>query len=331
MSTVVISSDACVEEYAPCQAMLHEAGFEDRLVVDLQFSRGHAPDEQVIEILGDAVAVIAWGEKYPERILAALPALRVVARAGVGFDNVDVAAATALGKVVTIAPNANHEAVSEHALTMILALAKSIVTGDRAMRAGNWRGYSRTPVRGKTLGIVGLGRIGRSLAVRALALRMKVIAAEKFPDVPFVEQHGIELLDLDELLARADYVSLHCPLNDETRGIINARTLAKMRPGSRLINTARGGLVVEADLGDALRRGHLGGVGLDVFAQEPTIADHPLFEFENALVSPHVAGNDVLAMQDMGKEAAQCIIDLSQGKWPEEAVVNRELKGKWTW
>ena len=331
MSTVLISSDGTLDESAPCLDMLWDAGFEVRLVKDRRFAHGLGSEEETIQMLCKVAAVIAWGEAYTERVLAALPKLCVIARAGVGFDQVDIAAATARGVVVTITPNANHEAVAEHTLTLLLALAKWIVPNDRAMRAGGWPSNPIAPVRGKTLGIIGLGRIGRSTAVRALALRMNVIAAEIYPDKEFADQHDIEFVDLDTLLARADYVSLHCPLTDETCGMIDGEKFAKMKPGSVLINTARGRLVVEGDLVDALKSGHLGGAGLDAFEQQPTDANNPLFQFDNVVVCPHIAGNDTLAMENMGIEAAQCIIDLSRGKWPGGAVVNDELKEKWKW
>ena len=331
MPTVVISYDDKFDETRAFVSMLRGQGFEVRIVGDVRFAQGLASDEEEIEALLGASAVIARGERYPARVLTSLPGLRVVARLGVGFDKVDLAAATANGIAVTITPNSNHDAVAEHAMALILALAKFVVTGDKAMRDGQWPNMSRRPLRGSTLGIVGLGRIGRSLAVRALAMKMRVIATETQPNVSFVQENDIQLADLDTLLGRADHVSLNCPLNDETRGMINSQKLALMRDGAALINTARGGLVVEADLVDALASGRIAGAGLDVFEQEPTEPMNPLYALDNVVVSPHVAGNDVLSVEEMGREAAQCIIDLSEGRWPDGAVVNDELKGNWRW
>ena len=331
MSKVFMTTGGDLEEAARCLEMLREAGFET-VVADHDRDDGWGTEEEIIEELREAVAVVAGGQLFTDRVLASLPRLRVLARSGVGFDRVDVAAATARGVVVTITPTANHEAVAEHALGLLLASARSIVRRDKAMRTGEWPGLPPlTEVRGKTLGIVGLGRIGRSLAVRALGMRMNVIATEPSPDRAFVDKHAIQLLDLDTLLARADFVSLNAPPNDETRGMIDATKLGKMKPGGLLINTARGGLVVEHDLVAALSSGQLGGAGLDVFEQEPIDPSNPLLQLDNVVVSPHVAGNDSLAMEDMGAEAAQCIIDLSRGKWPEGAVINEELKGTWQW
>ena len=331
MPTVLISSDGRLDPQGPHVHLLTEAGFDIRYSKGLDFPRGHAGDQASIEQLRGVAAVLAWGERYTAAVLAALPELRVIARIGVGLDSVDVAAATERGIAVTVTPTANHEAVAEHAMALLFAVAKSIPQDDKATRAGEWPIELHQPIRGKTLGIVGLGRIGRAAAVRALGMGMKVIAAEMYPDRAFVEQHGIELMDLGALLGRSDYVSLHCPLSEQTRGIINGRRLAKMKPDAVLINTARGGLVVEKDLVAALTSGQLRAAALDVFEREPANADNPLFQLDNVVVSSHTAGTDTLAMENMGLEAARCIIDLSQGRWPEGAAVNGDLKKTWKW
>jgi phosphoglycerate dehydrogenase-like enzyme len=311
--------------------MLLAEGFKVRVLGDRRFADGARSDMEEIETLRGASAVLAWGERYPAGVIESLPDLRVIARLGVGIDKVDVGAATDRGVVVTVTPTANREAVAEHALALILATAKSVIAGDRDVRAGRWSRSTQVPLRGRTLGIVGLGRIGRSLASRAQAMRMKVIASEIVPDHGYMDEHGIELVDLDTLLRTADYVSLHCPLTDDTRGMINGDRLAMMKPDAVLVNTARGGIVVEADLVEALRSSTVGGAALDVFEQEPAGPHNPLFQLDNVILSPHVAGSDLLAVEDMGAEAAQCIIDLSRGVWPEDAVVNAELKGRWRW
>ena len=311
--------------------MLEEAGFELRVVEDDRFSRGLTGDAHVVEVLSGASAVIAHGEVYSAAVLEGLPDLRVVARSGVGFDRVDIAASTSNDVVVTITPTANHESVAEHALALIMGLAKFLVREDRSTRGGEWKREQRRPLRGSTLGVVGLGRIGRSLAVRALGLKMQVIAAEVYPDKAFVKQHGIELVDLDALLERADFVSIHLPLSDETSGIIDGGKLSLMKPSAFIVNTARGELIVEAELVEALKSGKIAGAGIDVFEQEPSDSKNPLFELNNVIVSPHVAGIDDVSTEDMGTEAAQSIIDLSQGRWPEDCIVNTDLKGDWRW
>ena len=331
MPTVVVSGDNPNDANGPAVRLLEGRGFDVRVVTDVLFGQGNRSDEEEIEYLKGANGVVAWGERYPATVIEGLPDLKVIARMGVGFDKVDLKSASERGVVVTITPNSNHEAVAEHALSLIMGIAKATVTVDRAMRVGGWPSAPRKALRGSTLGIVGLGRIGRSLAVRAVAMRMRVIAAELYPDREFVDEHGIEIVDLDTLLASSDYVSLHCPLNDETRGFINKTTLESMNPNGALINTARGGLVVENDLTDALVSGQIAGAGLDVFEEEPTDPNNPLYELDNVVVSPHIAGNDELSLVEMGLEAAQNIVDLYDGKWPAGSVVNRDLEGRWNW
>ncbi len=332
MNTVLVSSVGRHHDYgAPFLNLLEEAGFKVRFSANSDFRTGTCGKEESIAELKGASAVIAWADRYPRDLLESLSELRVIARAGVGFDSVDIPAATDCGIVVTVTPTANHAAVAEHTIALLFAVARLIISSDRSVRKGEWADVFMVPLRGSTLGIVGLGRIGRDVAIRALGLNMRVIATEKFPDQEFVTKHGIELVEFDELLGRSDFVTLHCPLADETRGLINRRSIALMKSSAFFINTARGGLVVEEDLFEALQTGKLAGAGLDVLEKEPPNADNPVFKLDNVVLSPHHAGSDALAVENMGIEAAQCIISLSGGQWPEVAVVNRELKGNWKW
>jgi phosphoglycerate dehydrogenase-like enzyme len=331
MPTAFITPEHLFKNPSPYVEILQRNGFEVRYPQLRTLARGETSDDVVIENLRDADAVIAGGEQYTPTVINALPKLRVIARAGVGYDRVDVPAATARSVAVTITPNANHECVAEHAMAMMFAAAKNIVAGDQGVRDGKWERVLTEPLRGKTIGILGLGRIGRSFAVRVKALGMKVIACEQYPNETFVRQQEIELVPLDELLARSDYLSLHCPACSETNGIINKNTLAKMKPGATLINTARGRLVVEADLLPALQSGHLRAACLDVFEQEPTRADNPLFKLPNVVLAPHLGGMDKLSLENMGIESAENIVNLSLGRWPLGAVVNSELETKWKW
>jgi len=311
--------------------VLKEAGFEVIYPDDPTFTRGEKSEQETIAQLSKCSAVIAGGAHYSENVISALPNLRVIARSGVGYDRVDVAAATAHNVALTITPTANHESVAEHALALLFGVAKGVRPNDEHARAGRWPQSETLPIRGTILGIIGLGRIGRSLASRAIAMGMKVIATELYPDTEFVARHGIDLVDLDDLLGRSDYVSVHCPLNEETRGLICAETIAKMKKGAVLINTARGGLQNEVDLIAALQSGHLYGAGLDVFEVEPVTAENPLFQLPNVLVSPHIGSGDSQSRLMMGVEAAECIASLRHGKWPEGAVINSEIRDGWSW
>ena len=331
MPVVLITPEAMREAPGEHVAILESTGFEIRYPKNEQFARGLHPDSETIAELQGVDATIAGGEYYRAPILEALPQLKVVARAGVGYDRVDVAAVTAHNIALTITPTTNHEAVAELTLALLFALTKSIVVNDRRTRAGEWPRENLLPIRGNTFGIVGLGRIGRSTAVRAQAMGMRVIAADAFADSKFVAEHGIELVEFDQLLQRSDFVSVHCPHTPETDRLFNRDAFSKMKRGSMFLNTARGKLVDEADLYDALTSGHLRGAGLDVFEEEPPGADNPLLQLETVVVSPHKAGTDEQSAFAMIAEAADCIVKLSQNEWPENAVVNDELRTSWDW
>lgn len=331
MPRVLITPEALVGAEGRHTEILKEAGFDISFPNNPRFSRGLCDEKESIDELGVADAVVAGSERLTSSVLAKLPKLRVIARNGVGFDRVDVGAATDRNIVVTITPTANHEAVAEHALALLFAVSKNIVTGDRATRAGQWPRDLIEPIRGKTVGILGLGRIGRSMAIRSAALGMSVIAHDAYPDDEFAREQGIELVDFHTLIERCDILSIHCPINDDTRGVVNRDVLDRMKPSAILINTARGTVVNEADLIAALKSGSIKGAGLDVYQQEPPSKENPLFELENVVLTPHSAGADALAMQDMAIESASCVVRLFRGDWPGDAVVNRELQGKWTW
>lgn len=310
---------------------IREAGFELIVPENPDFCKGLCDEQETIRALNNVSAVIAWGEHYSANVLRSLPDLRVVARAGVGFDRVAVPVASECGIAVTITPNANHQAVAEHALALMFSAAKQIIRADRAMHQGHWPRVNMKPLRDRTLGIVGLGRIGKSLATRASALNMHLVATEPQPDLEFVKQWNIELLDLESLVRRSDYVSLHVPLSEDTHGLLRKDLFSKMKPGSVLINTSRGGLIVEKDLVDALQQGPLEMAALDVFEEEPTDPDNPILKMENAILTPHVAGDDGLSVQQMAMEATECILELQQNRWPRYAAVNQDLEDRWQW
>jgi phosphoglycerate dehydrogenase-like enzyme len=287
-------------------------------------------EDAIIGALEGVSAVIAGSEPYNDRVLSSAKRLRVISRAGVGSDAIVIDATIRHKVVATITPGTNHDAVAETTLALLIALARSVVYLDREVRAGRWPREPLQPIRGKTLGIVGLGRIGQSVAIRAAGFGVRTLAHEKLPDMNFVRQHGIELVELNTLLAQSDFVTLHVPLSSETQGLINRDTLARMKRGSILINTARGGLVVEKDLLASLKSGHLGGAGLDVFEKEPAVGN-PLFELPNVIASPHVAGVDTQSLTEMADLAAQNIIDLSRGIWPDRCIINPPVRDGWKW
>lgn len=326
MSNVLITTEVLRDAPGSHVDLLHSTGYRVRFPAKTALLTEH----DVLEAAQGSIAVIAGSEPYTDRVLADLPALRIISRNGVGYDRIDVPAATRRGIAVTITPDGNHQAVAEHTMALLLAVGRSIVSGAIDTRQGNWRRRSISiPLRGKTLGIVGMGRIGRSVAVRAAAFGMRLLAYETFPDREFTKQYGIEVVGLDALLEQSDFVTLHTPLTPETHEFINASTLGRMKPGSVLVNTARGGLINEGDLLEALTSGHLAGAGLDVLATEPPPLGHPLVALENVIISPHLAALDEQAVEDMAEGAARNIVDIFAGKWPMTALINPDVKAVW--
>jgi D-3-phosphoglycerate dehydrogenase len=327
MSKVLIAPTTLAACDGPHLKILRDAGFA--IVFPprpVQLTEG-----ELLEALPGVVATVAGSEPYTPRVFEQAKDLRVIARAGVGYDAVDLAAATAHGVAVTITPGANNDSVAEHTFAMLLAVAKDLVRQHHETRAGRWVRGATLPLRGRTLGIVGLGRIGKAVAVRAAAFKMRLLAFEPYPDREFVARHGVELVALDQLLAEADFVTLHVPLAVDCKHLINRRTLALMKPTAYLINTARGGLVCEADLLEALRARRIAGAALDVFEEEPPAGPNPLFELDNVLLTPHVAGIDLQSRIDMAVQAAEAIVSLSRSQWPGEKVVNPEVKSRFRW
>ncbi|MBY0232458.1 MAG: phosphoglycerate dehydrogenase [Gemmataceae bacterium] len=286
-------------------------------------------EEQAIRWLAGIDASLAGSEPYTDRVLAAHPQLRVIARVGVGYDAVDLAAATRRGVAVTFAPGTNQGSVSEHAFGLMLALSRRLIPQHLGTAAGQWPRGTTVPLRGQVLGLAGLGRIGRAMATRAFAFEMEVIAHDPFADKAWASANGVELVGFDELMSRSDYVSLHMPAGESTRRIINARSLALMKPTAYLVNTARGAVVDEAALAEALASKRIAGAGLDVFDEEPPHPDNPLLKLDNVVLTPHAAGTDYKSRDDMAHSAAEAIVSLFRGEWPAEKVVNPAVREAW--
>lgn len=308
--------------------ILRAAGFE---VLPGTRTENYWQAEALIRELQGCAAVVAGSEPYTRAVLEALPELRVIARTGVGFDAIDLQAADDCQVVVTTTPGVNHHSVAEHTIALLMGVARGFPDYDQRVRTGHWLRIEYPRVMGSTLGLVGLGRIGQAVATRAVGLGMKVLACESNPRLDFCRQWGIELISLEDLLARSDYVSLHVPMTPETRKLMNAERFARMKRGSVFINTARGGLVDEPALIAALQSGHLRGAGLDVFETEPLPLDSPLIRMSNVLLSGHVAGLDVESQRDTLTMAAETIIALRDGQWPEECIQNLKGRRGWRW
>jgi D-3-phosphoglycerate dehydrogenase len=271
---------------------------------------GRKPKELAAELAEADAIIVRSATQVDETLIAAAPRLRVIARAGTGVDNVDVTAATNRGIVVMNAPGANSVSVAEHAWALMLALSRSIGAADAAMKRGVWdkKRLTGAELRGKTLGVVGLGRIGQEVTNRARAFGMQVLAHDPFISEQVAATMGAELTSLDDLCSRADYITLHIPATAETRHLFDAARFALCKPGMRIINTARGELIDEAALADAIRRGHVAGAGLDVFAQEPP-PDQSLVGLPQVVATPHIAASTVEAQELVGIETAMSVRD----------------------
>jgi D-3-phosphoglycerate dehydrogenase/(S)-sulfolactate dehydrogenase len=277
-------------------------------------------EEERIEYLQGASAALAGSERYTERIFAACPTLRIVARAGVGYDAIDVEAATRHGVWVTITPGANEDTVAEAAWMLMLALVRRLETHLHSVRSGGWERLLPPEVTGKTLGIIGVGRIGKRVAQIARGFAMTVLGYDALEDAAFAQSVGLRYVGLRELLSQSDIVTIHAPKLPETTNLINAETLRWMKPTAYLINTARGGIVDERALLDALNEERLTGAALDVFEQEPLPADHPLRTHPKVIVTPHIAGISAESHRRMVLQAMENILAALDGKRPPGAV-----------
>ena len=291
--------------------------FKDRGVeVDFQPDLGKDA-AKLKSIIGDYDGLaIRSATKATAEIIDAATNLKVIGRAGIGVDNVDIAAASAKGIVVMNTPFGNSITTAEHAIAMMFAAARQIPSADASTQAGKWEKskFMGTEITGKTLGLIGAGNIGSVVASRAIGLRMKVIAFDPFLSADRAKEMGVEKVeDLDKLLARADFVTLHLPKTDKTANILSAEKIAKMKPGARLINCARGGLVDEAAVRAALDSGHLAAAAFDVFAEEPA-KDNPLFGAPNFVATPHLGAATSEAQENVALQVAQQMSDyLMQG------------------
>ncbi len=282
----------------------------ERRGVEVDVKTGLKPAELKAIIAGyDGLAVRSTTKVTPE-ILAAAPQLKIIGRAGIGVDNIDVAAATQRGIVVMNTPFGNSITTAEHAIALMFALARQLPAADRSTQAGKWEKtrFMGVELTAKTLGVIGCGNIGAIVAERALGLKMKVVAYDPYLTVERAQKIGVEKLELDQLLARADFITLHTPLTDATRNLIDAKALAKCRRGVRIINCARGGLIVEADLKAALDSGQVAGAALDVFLAEPATTN-ALFGREDLIATPHLGASTAEAQENVALQVAEQICD----------------------
>jgi D-3-phosphoglycerate dehydrogenase len=282
--------------------------------------------EELCSSIADYDALVVRSQVQVDAdLIAAGHRLVVVGRAGVGVDYVDLDAATRAGITVVNAPTGNTIAAAEHTLALLFALARRIAAADASVRRGEWKRsqFTGNELRGRTLGIVGLGKIGQAIADRARALEMSILGVDPFVTAEQAALHGVELVEFDALLARSDVITVHVPLTRTTRGLIGLEALAKMKPGALILNVARGGIVDEAAVAQALRKGQLGGAGIDVFEHEPP-TDSPLLDAPNTVLTPHLGASTEEAQVLVAEEVAGQVLDVLAGR-PARYAVNAPL------
>ena len=270
------------------------------------------PEAELLPLVSEVEAMVVRSEtKVTRKVIEAAPKLRVVGRAGVGVDNVDVEAATQRGIVVMNTPGGNTISTAELTFSMLMSLARKIPQAHASMKAGEWnrKAFSGTELYNKTLGILGMGRIGTEVARRAIAFGMHVLAYDPYLTLARASAIQVELLELDDVLTRSDFITVHMPMSDETRGMINATAFAKMKPGVRVLNCARGGIINEADLVAAIESGKVAGAALDVYEMEPLPKESPLRSLPQMVMTPHLGASTEEAQENVGIEVAEAITD----------------------
>lgn len=299
---------------------LRENGFEP--ILDTRFRR--LTEQELIDLWPGVYAHICGADALTEKAIASADSLRIIARLGVGMDTVDIDAATRHGVAVCNTPGAGAETVAEHTLALMLASTRRLFAVDKIVRSGKWEKSAGYSLYRKTLGILGFGNIGKQLAKIVSGFDMKILAYDMYPDEAYAKEHGITFCSVEQILRESDFVSVHLPLTEETRGSIGKKELAMMKPTAQIFNCARGGIIDETALYEALRDGVIFGAGLDVFDQEPVNMDNPLLTLDNLLVSPHNAGTSFEGKNNVLRAAVENVIAITNGETPRGYLNARE-------
>ena len=315
----VVTTDV-IKPVIPEEAILKEAG--------ASLVYGDAKNEtELIELARDADAIINYLAKVTARVINSLERCQVIVRRGIGYDSVDVSAATAKGIPVVNVPEYCTDEVADHAMALLLSTARKVITGREQTKSGGWNFKELLPIpalKDSTLGLVGFGKIPRAVAARARCFGFKIQTSDPFIPAELAAEHGVELVNLDELLASSDFISIHAPLTNDTRGMISKREFALMKPSAVLINTARGPVVDEAALIEALKDKQIAFAALDVVTQEPPAADNPLRQLNNVTLTPHIAWYSERSAQVLGEKVGQEIVRVFKGYLPK-SLVNPEV------
>lgn len=309
---VLITTTSFQDTPGPHHAKLEAAGYE------IIRERGPLPESRMLELVGDIDATICGDDAFtPAVIDKALPRLKVISKYGIGLDKIAVEYATEKKIPILFTPGVNHTTVAEHTFSLLLALRRQLVDLATHTRAGEWTRLTGHEIMGSTIGIIGLGRIGKEVATRAKAFGLEVIAYDIYWDEAFANEHGVKRAEtIDDIYAAANFVSLHTFLSKETEGMINKDSIAKMKDDVVILNCARGELVVGDDMVEALKSGKVGGYGTDVLDQEPPPADHPLLTAPNCIVTPHIGSRTYESVQRQAGMATQNLINFLNGEAP---------------
>ncbi len=318
--TVVVTTSPGFAKQGPVADLIAEKGWELIRCADPSL-----PDGGVFAHIGKADYLVVGLVPVTKETLEGAGNLKAVLKHGVGVDNIDVSACTAAGLPVCNTPAANADAVAELAVGLMFAMARSIPQGHTSVISGGWDRRVGSQVGGKTLGIVGLGNIGKRLAKLARGLGMSVVANDMYPDEDFAREHGVTMMSLDEVLAVSDYVSLHVFGGKENTALMNRTTIGQMKPGARLINLARGEVADLDAVVEALESGQLGGVAIDAYVTEPPSIDHPVFSHPNAVFTPHSGADTREAVQNVGKMVIEDISTFIKGGMPARCLNAKDL------
>jgi len=296
----------------PHHDLLESAG------VEIVCERGPLPEEKMLELVGDFDAILCGDDVITREVLEkATPRLKILSKYGIGVDKIDVEAATEMGIPLSFCPGVNHTTVAEHTFALLLGLSRQLVEEVNFTRAGNWKRLTGHEIMGKTIGIIGLGRIGKEVAIRAKAFGMPVIGYDVYWDEEFTAQHEVtRAASVAEVFEKADVISLHTNLTDETRDMVREETIATMKDGVIILNCSRGEVVDVADMAAALESGKVGGYGADVLDEEPPKPDHPLLHAKNCLVTPHIGSRTYESVQRQAMMAATNLLNMLKGEKP---------------
>ena len=311
MPTALIAIPYFITRDPTPQEKLEAAGWTVRTVPQAM----HADEDRLIDLLAGVDASVAGSETYSRRVMTAAKNLKHIARWGVGFDRVDLEAATELGVLVTTTPGANDWGVADHAVALMLGLGHQLVSGHQQIKETGWGRAMGEDLWRQKVGIVGLGRIGKGVAQRVHGFEAEILAYDPYPDLAFCERYGVKLVSAEQLFAESDYITLHLPMSPETRHFVNRERLALMKPTAYIVNTARGGLVDEDALYAALTGGIIGGAGLDVRDPEPP-TDHRFSALSNVILSPHIAGITHQTAAAMSHMCVDSVLSGQRGETP---------------